>query len=283
VSELELREAATLVVLRDANSKAAPKLEVLLLRRRAGSAFAGGASVFPGGAVDRSDREPATASLSAGLDDREASRLLGVDSGGLGYFVAAIRECFEEAGLLFAGDSAGLVSFADPATRERYARHRGSLNGGGTTLAAICRSEGLLLAVDRFRYLSHWITPLGSPRRYDTRFFVAVVPENQHALHDDAEVVASEWVVPSEALARHHAGELSLMLPTVKHLEALSGCSNAQEFWDSAATEITAIEPRINVQGSVVRILLPGDAGFDAATGLPYRASSTRSIPSSGD
>ena len=240
-----------------------------MLRRHARSAFAGGAYVFPGGAVDRADREPSTTSLASDVDDREASRLLGVDSGGLGYFVAAIRECFEEAGLLFAGEPGGLVSYAEAATRERYAQHRRNLNSGASTLAAMCKTEKVQLAVGRLRYLSRWITPLGAPRRFDTRFFVGVAPENQEALHDDAEVVASEWMVPSQALERHGAGELNLMFPTVKHLEALSGFSSSQDFWKTAPAEIPTIQPRISVDGSAVRILLPGEAGFEEATGLP--------------
>jgi len=136
-------------------------------------------------------------------------------------------------------------------------------------LAAICRAEGLLLAVDRLRYFSHWVTPAGAPRRYDTRFFVGLVPEGQAALHDDAEVVASEWLVPSEALERHRAGELDLMFPTIKHLESFSGFSSAHELWSTATADVPTIEPRISVDGPVVRILLPGEPGFEQATGLP--------------
>jgi len=207
--------------------------------------------------------------LCAGRGDSEASKRLGIDSGGLGFFVAAIRECFEEAGLLFAGDSQRLVSLADEATRERFGRHRDELNAGTATLSSICRSEGLRLAVDRLRYFSHWITPLGAPRRYDTRFFVGVAPEDQRALHDDAEVIGSEWVVPTEALERHSAGDLDLMFPTVKQLESIGGFSSSQELWDAATADVPTIEPRLSVDGAEVRILLPGDPGFEHATGLP--------------
>jgi len=240
-----------------------------MLRRGVGAHFAGGAYVFPGGAVDRSDRDPGTMSLAAGRDDREASEMLAVESEGLGYFVAAIRECFEEAGLLFAEGSDGLVSFADTPARERFQQYRNELNAGTTTLAAICRAEGLTLAVTRLRYFSHWITPPGAPRRFDTRFFVGVAPESQAALHDDAEVVASEWLVPSRALERHVAGELDLMFPTVKHLQALSSFASSRELWDAATVEVPTIQPRISVDGTGLRILLPDDPDFDQAPGLP--------------
>jgi 8-oxo-dGTP pyrophosphatase MutT (NUDIX family) len=263
-----LRDAATVMVVRDA-AHAGCAIEVLMLRRRTGASFAGGAHVFPGGAVDPSDKDPATGSFSEGRGDQELSDLLAVDSGGLAYFVAAIRECFEEAGLLFAEDSGGMVSFLDPAARQRYERYRCELNAGTTTLAEICRSEALMLAVDRLRYVSHWITPLGSPRRFDTRFFVGIAPEEQAASHDGAEVVESEWVVPAEALDRHRAGALDLLFPTVKHLEFLARFRTAEELWSSPPAEIPAIEPRITADGPAVRIILPGEPGFEEATGLP--------------
>jgi len=133
----------------------------------------------------------------------------------------------------------------------------------------VCRGEGARLAVDRLRYLSHWITPLGAPRRYDTRFFLAIAPQGQAAGHDDAEIVASQWVVPSEALDRNREGALDLMFPTIKHLESLSGFSGTSELWAAAPAEVATIQPRINVEGPDVRILLPGDPGFEDASGLP--------------
>ena len=279
VTESEVRDAATVVVLRDAPSGTGhatrTRLEVLMVRRRADSSFGGGAYVFPGGAVDRTDRDPDITNLSASLDDREASRVLGVDSGGLGYFVAAARECFEEAGLLFAGDGSGPVSFLDAPTRERFGRHRSSLNAGATTLAAICGAEHLLLEVERFRYFSHWITPEGGPRRYDTRFFAALAPEGQIALHDDAEVVASEWIGPSVALERHRAGDIHLLFPTVRHLETLSSFSSARQFWDAADSEVQTIQPRITRGGRGRAVPAPRRArlrrgdGSAAGDGLP--------------
>jgi len=206
-----------------------------------------------------------------GRDDAEASRILGIERGGLGFFAAAIRECFEEAGILLALRAGGEpLSFVDPATERRFVEHRRALNAGETTLAAICLAEDLRLDLARISYFSHWITPEGAPRRYDTRFFVGVVPEGQVALHDDEEVVASTWIVPGEALARHHAGELDLMFPTMKNLEAIGRFTSAAELMAAAAAaEVPAILPRITVEGEGVRIVLPGDEGYEEATGLP--------------
>ena len=270
----KLRDAATVMVVRDAHpDPAAPDasvLEVLMLRRQLKSVFVGGAYVFPGGGLDAEDRSDEIAERCTGRDERESSALLEIDSGGLGYFVAVIRECFEEAGLLLAEGPDGPISFADAAVDARFREHRRRLNSSEATFAGILQAEGLTLPLDRLCYFSHWITPEGAPRRYDTRFFVAIVPEGQVALHDDTEVVASEWVRPDDALARHAAGELDLMFPTVKHLESIGRFPTAGELWSAAAAaEVPTIQPRITVEGPGVRILLPGDDGFEEATGLP--------------
>ncbi len=245
-------------------------MEVLMLRRKLSSVFVGGAYVFPGGGVDAGDRDPAVVARCTGRSDVQASELLELGAGALGYFVAAIRECFEEAGIMLAEAPSGPVSFADPATGARFEEHRRRLNAGEAAFAAILEAERLTLPLDRLCYFSHWITPEGAPRRYDTRFFVATLPEGQTALHDDDEVIASTWVRPADALARHRAGELDLMFPTVRHLEAIGRFATSAELWDAAsAAEVPTIQPRITVEGPGVRILLPGDPGFETATGLP--------------
>lgn len=263
-----LREAATVMVVRD--TQPAGGMEVLMLRRKLSSVFVGGAYVFPGGGVDPGDRDPDVAARCTGRDDAQASELLELGSGGLGYFVAVVRECFEEAGILLAEAGGGPLSFADPDVAERFEDHRRRLNAGEVRFAEILAAEQLTLPVDRLCYFSHWITPLGAPRRYDTRFFVAIVPDGQVALHDDDEVIASTWVRPAEALRRHGEGELDLMFPTIKHLEAIGRFEASEDLWAAAsAAEVPAIQPRLTVEGPGVRILLPGDRGFEEATGPP--------------
>jgi len=131
----------------------------------------------------------------------------------------------------------------------------------------VCAAEGLHLAVDGLFYFSHWITPAGAPRRYDTRFFVAAAPEHQTPLHDDREVIANLWIRPDEALARHAAGEFELIFPTMRSLVTLSRFASAAEVLDAAAAidEVPTIEPRIveDEGGGGYRILLPGDPGYD--------------------
>src|SRR4051794_36778901 len=139
-----------------------------MVRRTVDAVFSPGAHVFPGGALDPEDRTVEIEFRCDGLDDATASAMLGVPAGGLGYFVAAARECFEEAGMLLARRDGDLLTDADV-----YRVHRDALNAGERSLLEICVGESLTLAVDLLLPFGHWITPIGPPRRFDTRFFVA--------------------------------------------------------------------------------------------------------------
>lgn len=233
--------------------------------RNLNSDFIGGAYVFPGGAVDPDD---ATASIAARADlsDAEASGCLGVEEGGLAYYVACARELFEEAGLLLAERHDGRPLAPEASDAARLVEQRRRLNDGATTFAAILEEEDLVLRVGQLSYFAHWITPLGPPRRYDTRFFVARMPEGQVPLHDDRELVAHTWVTPREALELHERGEMQLILPTIKNLEAISRFADCDELLAAVRGrhEVATIQPRIvREPGGGVRILLPGDEGFD--------------------
>jgi 8-oxo-dGTP pyrophosphatase MutT (NUDIX family) len=214
------REAATVMLVRDA-----PDLQVFMLRRNLALEFVGGASVFPGGAVDPADRDPVLLARCRGWTDESASAALGVDSGGLGFWVAAVRETFEEAGVLLAaraGSSARVDGAAPP-----FAAARDALNAGGLTFRELVLDEDLVLETDALRPCSRWITPAGAPRRYDTRFFLAPAPEGHAYAHDDREAVASSWIRPGDALAAFERGEIDLILPTQRCLEALAGYDRA--------------------------------------------------------
>jgi hypothetical protein len=114
-------------------------------------------------------------------------------------------------------------------------------------------------------YFAHWITPEGAPRRYDTRFFVARAPEAQEPLHDDRETIANLWVRPADALERHHRGELEMIFPTIRNLEALARFDTAGELLAAAAaaTSVATVLPRVVDDGGGLRVLLPGDVGYD--------------------
>ncbi len=265
-SGLVPRDAATVMLVRDGEAG----LEVLMLRRALDAVFVGGAYVFPGGAVDDGDRHDDLDPVCRGRSDAEASALLHLDGpGGLAFWVAAIRECFEEAGVLLAYEPDGdIVRLDEPGTTERFAAHRRAVDRGERRLVEVCAEEGLRLAVDRIHYFSHWITPEGPPRRYDTRFFVAAAPERQTPLHDERETIETRWITPADALARHAKGELDLILPTIKNLEAIGRFATADELLtaaEEAAGDVPAVLPRIVDDGGGMRILLPGDPGYDDA------------------
>ncbi len=277
------RDAATVMLVRDAAGGGAAPLEVCMLRRNIDSDFVGGAYVFPGGKVDEEDRSALAGRVCSGRDDPEASGLLGVDSGGLAFWVAALRECFEEAGVLLAyperraGGEAVAADRSSPrqlvrlddAERERLAALRAQVNAGEIGFLEACLAEGWALAVDQVHYFSHWITPEGVHKRYDTRFFVAALPPGQVPVHDDYETVDTVWVRPAEAIERHRAGELELIFPTIKNLEAIGKFATSEELLEAAMAieHVPTVLPRVAVDGRGYRILLPGDPGYDELLG----------------
>ncbi len=255
------RPAATVLTLRDA----AGGYEILMLRRNILSDFVGGAFVFPGGAVDAADRE--AGGIAYGLNDVAASERLEVDSGGLAFYVASLRELFEEAGLLLACDASGReVGATSLATRARLAERRRALNAGETDFASVLRAEGLHLDLRGVEYVAHWITPVGLPRRYDTRFFVALAPRGQVAANDDAEATAHHWIRPVDALGAYARGEFEMMPPTVRNLEAIAEMANAHDVLNYARSleTIPCVESRIVRRDGAIVILTPGDEGFEA-------------------
>ena len=265
VNVIEVRDAATVMLVRDVDDG----MQVFMLRRNLNSDFVGGAYVFPGGAVDEADRHADLEAICRGLSDDAASERLGIERGGLAFWVAAVRECFEEAGVLLAAPTAAardeVLSFVDEEIAERFRIHRKAVDTGERRLVEVCESEGLQLVADRVHYFSHWITPEGPPRRYDTRFFVTAAPPEQEPLHDDRETIASLWVRPADALERHRDGELDLIFPTIKNLEAIARFDRSADLLAAAAaiTDVPAVQPRIIQEQGGTRIVLPGDPGYE--------------------
>jgi glyoxylase-like metal-dependent hydrolase (beta-lactamase superfamily II)/8-oxo-dGTP pyrophosphatase MutT (NUDIX family) len=251
-----LRSAATIVVVRDGDRG----MEVLLLRRveRSGDRSSG-AFVFPGGTLDAADK--ALHSCCAGLDDTEASRRLGVPEHGLDYYVAAVRECFEEAGLLFACDASGQVA-ALSQSGEELAALRASLCDGAVSLQALCGQLELKLAVDRLAYYSHWLTPPGLPKRFDTRFFVAEAPPGQTASFDNLETLEHRWIRPADALDA--ANRLSLPNPTRHTLQSMAAFSSAHAFIEHTRQlpRIERIMPRMGHGNRGPRPVMPSEPAY---------------------
>lgn len=265
-ASVPVRPAATVMLVRDGGDG----LEVFMLQRTLSAAFARGQYVFPGGKVDDADHGEAFEPICDGLDDATASSRLGMASGGLAWLVAAIRECFEEAGVLLARrrDEDHVVRFGDGSVADRFHRARHAIHEGEHSLADLCTDEDLLLLTDRIHLVDHWVTPVGERRRFDTRFFVAAAPEDQEPLHDDKETIASRWVRPADALELWRAGELQMFPPTVASLEFLLPHPDVERAISaSAAVGIPpVITPRIVLDdaGGVVGIRRPGDADYDA-------------------
>ena len=271
--DVPVRDAATVMLVRDGDDG----LEVCLMQRNLASDFVGGAYVFPGGAVDPEDRDPASAAVCTGPDDAEASRRLGLDAGGLAFWVAAIRESFEEAGVLIARHADGRpLDVTEPSVSERFVQHRQDVDHGRRTIAAVAQEEGLRLDVGALHYFSRWITPLGSHRRYDTRFFVAAAPD-QEVVHDDRELISTEWLTPVEALRRHDDGEIVMIFPTVRTLVALSRFDGAADVLEHARTlsDVRPVLPTITDGVDGMRILLPGDPEL---TGGVYDLDTSRPV-----
>jgi len=257
---VEPRPAATLILVRDG----ADGLEVLLAKRTHLANFAGGAYVFPGGAVDATDNAPELAALASGIDDVQASERLGIEQGGMGYWIAAIRECFEEAGLLFAHGSDGELIGIEADVTQEYGELRKSLAAGQTTLLELLRIHNLRLAADRLHYFGHWITQVGRPRRYTTRFFLAQAPALQTPSHDGEELVNHLWIHPAEAIDRNRGGDINLMFPTLKTLESLANLRDVAEALAFARTPrpMPAMNPRVGMGSAGKKLLLPGDYAY---------------------
>jgi 8-oxo-dGTP pyrophosphatase MutT (NUDIX family) len=255
------REAASLILLRDGVDGP----EVLLLQRHPGSRFSPGAFAFPGGRVEPADAAPDVERWSRLAPVEAARRLPGVTPAAraVGFWIAALREAFEEVGVLLACDPEGRPM--TPAALAAARARRGECRRDGAALGRILAALDLVLATDRLAYWAHWITPEERPIRYDTRFFLAPALTDQTPEPDDLEVVGWRWLAPHEALRQHRAGSLALPFPTQRILASLAGHADVEALLTAArAAEhaVRAIRPRVVRGACGERVLLPGDPGW---------------------
>jgi len=226
--KLALRPAATLLLLRDGSSGP----EAFLLQRTLSAAFLAGAHVFPGGALDRADGDVRVLRRVTGISDAQASARLGMESGGLAYWVAAIRECFEESGILLAETEDGRAP--DAARTAALAQYRTPLHRGELAFHEFLEQERLVLRGSALAYFGHWITAPGRARRFDTRFFLALAPPDQAGVHDGTELIDSLWLRPAEALEREASGAMQLVFATRNTLADLQRFARAQDAFEHA-------------------------------------------------
>jgi 8-oxo-dGTP pyrophosphatase MutT (NUDIX family) len=250
------RPAATVVVLRD--GPAGP--EVFLVRRHQGTAFMGGAHVFPGGRVDAADHDGG-AEWCDGIPQAESQLRDMPQAEAIAYHVAAARELFEEAGVLLARDTSGsFVSLAGAAAHERFKQARSGVHGGTMPLRSLVEREQLRLALDALVLFAHWVTPPIDTRQFDTRFFMTRVPPHQAPAHDDTETTHSAWVRPSDAIGQSLGGEIVLPPPTFTTLRELEPFRSVDEALGWARQRrIVRRMPHLLEEDSQRMLLLPGD------------------------
>ncbi len=233
-----IRLAATVMLIRDT-----PRgLQVYMVKRPGKGDFPD-LHVFPGGKVDEDDFAP---ELAQGMDDEEASELLGISAGGLRYWVAVVRECFEECGVLIANHK------GQPFTEDsELSNWRASLLAGELGFGALCQRLELQIDCSRLGYFSHWLTPESAPRRFDTRFFVAAMPQNQKAVADTDETAGEQWIAPARALALFADQEWQMIDPTLRSLETLSQYETVEQALASVqeGDHLMPLTPALNRQG----------------------------------
>src|SRR5215475_5565625 len=249
------RDASTILLLRD--SKAASEIEVFMMVRHYEIDFNSGALVFPGGSVDKNDREIiAHGELYSGGE--------GLDEAGLSFRIAAIRETFEESGILLARPKGSKALVDAKRAHEIEAAHRADLNEGKITFLKVLTDNGMLLALDALMPYAHWITPEGMPKRFDTWFFLAAAPPDQLGAHDGKESTDSIWVSPREALEGGDSGRFKLPFPTTRNLIKLGKQGSVKAALDdSRGKNVVTVTPVMTRTATGRQLRIPLEAGYD--------------------
>ncbi len=250
------RPAATIVLLRDGQAG----LEVFMVVRHHAIDFASGALVFPGGRVDENDFALAANPTLCPNPD-------GIETTAMAYRLAAIRETFEECGVLFARPNYTTALIDGATLREVERTHRAPLADGRISFDSVLTAHGLLPATDLLTHFAHWITPRHQPKRYDTHFFLAEVPREHLAVHDGTESVDSVWITPRQALTDTEAGRFKLVFATQMNLMKLATFPTAAKAIAAArAATVVTVLPEVSMIDDRRRVLrIPLEAGYGAA------------------
>ena len=262
MNNLSLTPAATVLLVRDCDNV----LEVLMVKRSKRPPF-GNLYVFPGGKIDESDKDLNITNFCNGLNDEQASIKLGVNEGGLSYWVACVRECFEEVGILLAIKNNGAELDLNGADKHKFDNYRRMLLENKISLFEICKKENLSLNLNNIEPFSHWITPEIEIKRFDTRFFIAYIPAKQTERHDGNELTDSVWISPKKALDRSLNGEMPMIMPTISNLQQCLEFDSGQKLleYQSKLTndDIPSILPKFFKNEGKWVGLLPGDEDYD--------------------
>ncbi len=246
-------DAATVMLVDDR-----PDLHVLMVRRTSKVVFAADNWVFPGGRVDSNDYLENFDQLCNGLSDSEASAILEVPVGGLAWWIAACRETLEEAGLLLAANQNGV----DP---ELVSKLRRRVQQDEDAFAPALADHRIMLDASALEEVGRFITPVGSPRRFDARFFIARAPDAQEPVHDNSEIVSWEWMRPADALDRWSKGEIAMMSPTVRMIACLDRYRSADDAMAMAKKRNPYQRVRVDDPNGRYLVLLPGEPGYETA------------------
>jgi 8-oxo-dGTP pyrophosphatase MutT (NUDIX family) len=247
------RPAATVLLLRNG----ADGLEVFMVERHQDIVFGSGALVFPGGRVDSGDH------LIAEQPDL-CPDTSGLDAAAMSFRVAAIRETFEECGILLARPRGSQALVAADRLQAIEASQRAPLCQGEITFADVLMVEQLVLATDLLVPFARWITPAPVPKRFDTLFFLASAPEEQVGAHDGGESVDSAWLSPSRAVAEADAGNRKLMFPTRLNLTKLGAHRTAEAAIEDARTRpvVTVLPELVATENGRRTLRIPAEAGY---------------------
>lgn len=258
------KDASTVILIRDGE----PGIEVFLLRRVGGMAFAGGMTVFPGGGVDLTDAD-AVVDWSGPPVSWWAERFSTDEARAKALVCAAVRETFEECGVLLAGPTHDTVV----ADSSGYHAEREQLEKRELTFGEFLTREKLVIRADLLRPWANWITPIGEKRRYDTRFFVAVVPAGQVADGATSEAASVSWRTPAAAIAEWRKGESILLPPTWSQLRALQDFETTEQVL-AAQPEIDVILPLLHTVDGNLKVTFPGEDGYYEAGPHPWAGAS---------
>ena len=247
--------AATVVLLRQGAGGYDDRLEVYLLRRHSRMAFAAGMYAFPGGTVDPRDSDRAVA--WAGPSPAEwADRLDCDELGARALVCAAVRETFEESGVLLTGATAD--SIVEDTTGDEWERDRAALVERSLSFADLLGTRGLVLRTDLLATWAHWITPEFEPRRYDTRFFVAALPRGQRTRDVSGEADTVAWMTAADALAGVDSGVMGMLPPTYITLREIATFATVEAVWAAAARRrIVTVVPGVEIDGEEGLLTLP--------------------------
>ena len=257
------RRASTILLLRDGALTRGPddnrrgEIEVFMMVRHYEIDFNSGALVFPGGSVDKGDQEIiARPELYSGGE--------GLDASALSFRIAAIRETFEESGILLARPRGSNTLIDAKRAGEIEIAHRSALCEGKITFLKVLTDNGILLALDELVPYAHWITPEGMPKRFDTWFFLAAAPPEQVGAHDGKESTDSIWVSPREALEGGESGRFKLPFPTTRNLIRLGKQASVKAAVDdSRGKTVVTVMPVMTKLNGGRQLRIPLEAGYD--------------------